>query len=147
MPLDMIEGSGGTEAPRHVWQAMRRGFALRCPSCGEGRLFGSFLKVSDRCPACGEALYHQRADDAPAYFTIVIVGHVIVGGVLSVERAFHPATWVHAAIWLPMTLLLSLWLLPRVKGALVGLQWALRMHGFSGAGDNLDPPAAPPPGH
>ena len=144
MPLDSIESSDGTKEPRHVWQAMWRGFVLRCPSCGEGRLFGSFLKVRDRCPACGEALYHQRADDAPAYFTIVVVGHVIVGGVLAVERAFHPENWVHAAIWLPLTLAMSLWLLPRVKGALVGLQWALRMHGFSGTGDNLDPPATTP---
>jgi uncharacterized protein (DUF983 family) len=144
MPLDMIENSGGADAPRQVWQAMRRGFALRCPSCGQGRLFRSFLKVGDWCPACGEALHHQRADDAPAYFTIVIVGHVIVGAVLSLERTFQPALWVHAMVWLPLTLLLTLALLPRVKGALVGLQWALRMHGFSGVGDPLDPPPASP---
>jgi uncharacterized protein (DUF983 family) len=144
MPLDTVDNSSGAEAPRHVWQAMWRGFGLRCPACGEGRLFGSFLKVSDRCPACGEALFHQRADDAPAYFTIVIVGHVIVGGVLSLERAFSPATWVHALVWLPLTLLMSLWLLPRVKGTLVGLQWALRMHGFSDVGDPFDPPPAAP---
>jgi uncharacterized protein (DUF983 family) len=142
MPLDTIDSSGDASASRHVWQAMWRGFALRCPACGEGRLFGSFLKVAQRCPACGEALHHHRADDAPAYFTIVIVGHVIVGGVLSLERAFSPATWVHALVWLPLTLMLSLSLLPRVKGALVGLQWALRMHGFGGIGDPLDPPPA-----
>ena len=82
---------------------MLRGFGLRCPKCGEGRLFGSFLKVADRCPACGEELHHQRADDAPAYFTIVVVGHIIVGGVLGLERAYAPATWVHAVIWLPLT--------------------------------------------
>jgi uncharacterized protein (DUF983 family) len=145
MPRDMLEKTEGSQAPRDVWRAMLRGFALRCPSCGKGRLFRSFLKVADQCPACGEDLHHQRADDAPAYFTIVIVGHVIVGGVLSLERAYAPATWVHALIWLPLTLLSTLWLLPRVKGALVGLQWALRMHGFSGAPDHLDPPALPRP--
>jgi uncharacterized protein (DUF983 family) len=140
MPLDTVDNTSDADAPRHVWQAMWRGFALRCPACGEGRLFGSFLKVRDRCAACGEALFHQRADDAPAYFTIVIVGHVIVGAVLSLERALSPALWVHALVWLPLTLGMSLLLLPRVKGALVGLQWALRMHGFSGAGDHHDPP-------
>jgi uncharacterized protein (DUF983 family) len=145
MALDMIETTDGSHAPRSVWRAMLRGFGLRCPNCGEGRLFRSFLKVAGRCPACGEDLHHQRADDAPAYFTIVVVGHLIVGGVLAVERAYAPASWVHAIIWLPLTLLLSLWLLPRVKGALVGLQWALRMHGFGGVPDNLDPPAVPRP--
>ena len=113
--------------------------------CGEGRLFGSFLKVADRCPACGEELHHQRADDAPAYFTIVVVGHIIVGGVLSLERAYAPATWVHAVIWLPLTLIASLLLLPRVKGTLVGLQWALRMHGFGGEPDRVEPPPRPSP--
>ncbi len=140
----MIENAEGSAAPRDVWRAMLRGFRLRCPSFGEGRLFRSFLKVADACPACGEELHHQRADDAPAYFTIVIVGHVIVGGVLALERAYSPSTLVHAVIWLPATLLCALLLLPRVKGTLVGLQWALKMHGFGGVSDHLDPPPAAP---
>lgn len=143
MALDMLGKSEGTRTPRDVWRAMLRGFGLRCPNCGKGHLFRKFLKVADECPACGEDLHHHRADDAPAYFTIVIVGHVVVGGVLWLERAYAPADWVHALIWLPVTLLMSLWLLPRVKGALVGLQWALRMHGFGGEGDRSDPPLAP----
>ena len=143
MALDMLGRSEEPAAPRHVWRAMLRGFGLRCPKCGAGRLFRSFLKVADRCAACGEELHHQRADDAPAYFTIVVVGHVIIGGVLWLERAYAPATWMHAVIWLPLTLLCSLWLLPRVKGTLVGLQWALRMHGFGGEADQIDPPPVP----
>ena len=145
LALDMVERSGEPAAPRKVWRAMRRGFGRRCPKCGAGQLFRSYLKVADRCAACGEELHHQRADDAPAYFTIVIVGHVIIGGVLWLERAHAPATWVHAIVWLPLTLLSSLWLLPRVKGTLVGLQWALRMHGFGGQPDQVDPPPAPSP--
>jgi uncharacterized protein (DUF983 family) len=140
---DMIENGDATPAPRRVLRALARGFALRCPNCGKGALFRSYLKVADACPNCGEELHHQRADDAPPYFTIVVVGHVIVGGVLALERAFHPPTWVHAAIWLPLTLACSLLLLPRIKGAIVGLQWALRMHGFGGAADHWDPPPAP----
>ena len=140
MALDMIRDSEEVRAPRDVWRAMLRGFGLRCP---EGRLFGSFLKVADQCPACGEDLHHQRADDAPAYFTIVVVGHIVVGGVLSLERAYAPAIWVHAVIWLPLTLIASLVLLPRVKGTLVGLQWALRMHGFGGEPDRVEPPPRP----
>jgi uncharacterized protein (DUF983 family) len=96
-------------------------------------MFRAFLKVADHCPACGEALHHQRADDAPAYFVMLIVGHVIVPLVLAVETAFAPSYWLHAALWLPLTLGLSLGLLQPIKGTLVGLQWALRMHGFDPA--------------
>lgn len=122
-------------APRSVFSAMSKGVAMSCPSCGKGQLFERYLKVSDTCSNCSEALHHHRADDAPPYFTIFIVGHLIVGGVLAVEQAFHPQPWVQAIVWLPLTVILSLLLLPRIKGALVGLQWALRMHGF---GDPTD---------
>jgi uncharacterized protein (DUF983 family) len=80
-------------------------------------------------------LHHHRADDAPPYFTIFIVGHIVVGGVLALEQALAPADWVQAVIWLPLTIVLSLLILPRVQGAHVGLQWALRMHGFGGLPD------------
>ena len=91
MPRDMIEPGDEPRPVRDVWQAMARGFAQRCPKCGKGALFHSYLKVADTCPACGEELHHQRADDAPPYFTIMIVGHFVVGGVLSMEKAFVAA--------------------------------------------------------
>lgn len=124
---------------------MWRGFSQHCPACGKAGLFRAYLKVRDVCPGCGQELHHHRTDDAPPYFTIVIVGHVVVGGVLALERAWAPATWIHLALWLPLTLFGSLLLLPRVKGALVGLQWALNMHGFGGP-ENADvvPPAPAP---
>jgi len=129
----MTNGFDATRPPRRFKRAMGRGFSQRCPNCGKGRLFASYLKVQDRCPMCAEALHHHRADDAPAYFTILIVGHFVIGGVLTLERSLSPPTWVHLAIWLPLTLIGSLFLLPRVKGALVALQWALYMHGFDPA--------------
>jgi uncharacterized protein (DUF983 family) len=133
-----------TDPPkRSIVQSMRRGAMSKCPACGKGRLYSSYLKVVDACPACSEELHHHRADDAPPYFTMLIVGHFIVAGVMMVEDYFHPNYWVHIAMWFPLTIGLSLWLLPRIKGALVGLQWALRMHGFAGR-DELDP-AAPTP--
>jgi len=119
-------------------QSMRRGGAGKCPACGHGKLYGRYLKIADSCPECAEELHHHRADDAPPYFTILIVGHLIVAGVMMVEDYFHPDYWVHILMWFPLTIGLSLWLLPRVKGALVGLQWALRMHGFAGP-DAFDP--------
>jgi uncharacterized protein (DUF983 family) len=124
--------AAGDGAPRSVVEAMWRGLRQCCPACGNGRLFGKYLKVVDRCAACGEEMHHHRADDAPPYFTIFIVGHITVGGILALETAYAPETWVHYVIWLPLLIVMSLWFLPRVKGALVGLQWALRMHGFGG---------------
>ncbi|HFQ15047.1 MAG TPA: DUF983 domain-containing protein [Rhodobacteraceae bacterium] len=124
--------SDGAEGPRDKYLAMRRGATHRCPSCGKGRLYGSFLKIVDRCGECSEELFHHRADDAPPYFTMLITGHLLVAGALSLEKAFSPPTWIHIGLWIPLTIIVTLALLPRIKGAMVGLQWALRMHGFSG---------------
>src|ERR1041384_6751635 len=71
--------------------ALWRGLAGRCPHCGQGRMFGAFLKVADSCDVCGEELHHQRADDFPAYLVIVLVGHLVVPLVLHVEMAYEPA--------------------------------------------------------
>jgi uncharacterized protein (DUF983 family) len=115
---------------RSAASAIGRGLRLRCPACGEGALFAGYLKVNPHCPSCGEALHHHRADDFPPYIVIVIVGHIVVPLLLSVEKAFRPDLWIHLAVFLPLTALLSLALLPPVKGAVIGLQWAMRMHGF-----------------
>jgi uncharacterized protein (DUF983 family) len=140
MPVGLGEG----RPQRNVWRAMLEGLRSRCPACGKGALFGRYLKVQEACPSCGEALHHHRADDAPPYFTILIVGHVIVGAILPVERAYAPPLWLHAALWLPLTLVMTLWLLPRIKGAIVGLQWAFLMHGFGEqpAGGGPQPPSS-----
>ena len=93
-------------------------------------MFGKFLKVADTCDHCGEELHHQRADDAPPYFTMFIVGHIVVPLVLVTEKLWAPPLPVHFVMWTAVTIALTLALLPAVKGAIVGLQWALRMHGF-----------------
>ena len=111
-------------------RAMGRGLKQRCPACGQGAMYGRFLKVRDECQTCGSELHHHRADDAPPYFTMMIVGHIIVPLVLILERTVMPSLWLQFFLWLPLTLILCLIILPRVKGALIGLQWAHRMHGF-----------------
>jgi uncharacterized protein (DUF983 family) len=131
------------QAPRDTLLSMWRGFCLKCPNCGKGHVFRAFLKVADHCDVCGEDLHHHRADDAPAYFTMVIVGHVVIGGILAWEKATAPSMWLQLAVWAPVTILLSLALLPPVKGALVGLQWAFRMHGFGGGRDAAAPDPLP----
>lgn len=89
-----------------------------------------YLKVRESCPVCGEALHHQRADDGPAYLTILVVGHVLAPLMLSVYTAFQPDPLVMATGFCVAAVAMSLWLLPRMKGAMVALQWAKRMHGF-----------------
>ena len=123
------------EAKRSLQRAVWNGLRCRCPNCGEGRLFAGYTAVVPRCAACGEDLSHQQADDAPPYIVIFLVGHIVVALALWTEKAFHPDLWVHMALWIPMTLLLSLLLLPPMKGVIVGVQWANRMHGFGGTED------------
>ena len=118
-------------APRDWRAALKTGFRMRCPACGEGHMFYRFLKVSDCCPHCGEELHRHRADDAPPYFTILVVAHVIGALMLFVEEHNDALdVRIHMVLWPVLTLLLVFWLLPRFKGALIAYQWALRMHGF-----------------
>jgi uncharacterized protein (DUF983 family) len=107
--------------------ALGRGLMGRCPNCGKADLFRGYLSVVPECTACGAPLGLARADDAPPYFTILIVGHLILGGMLALEKAVAPPVWVHAVIWLPLTAILSLALLRPIKGATVGLMLKLRM--------------------
>jgi uncharacterized protein (DUF983 family) len=115
---------------RDVWTALKRGFRGRCPRCGEGKLFRAFLKVDDHCSVCGQDFTPHRADDLPAYLVIVIVGHIMVPLALMIETNYAPPVALQLSIYLPGTLILSLLLLQPIKGAVVGIQWALRMHGF-----------------
>lgn len=118
--------------------AIWRGFLGRCPHCGEGRLFGSWLKTVHACDHCGEVLDLHRADDFPAYLVIVIVGHIVVTAFLAAEAAYELSMTAHLAMWVPLTVVLSVALLQPVKGAVVGMQWALHMHGFGGHEDTFD---------
>lgn len=111
--------------------AIWRGMKGQCPACGSRSLWRKYLKVNDTCSACGLNLDGHEADDAPPYFTIFIVGHIIVPIALIVERLYTPPLYVHAAIFSVLAVLVSLISLPIVKGGVVGLQWALRLHGFA----------------
>lgn len=110
-----------------------RGWRRKCPNCGTGPLMKSYLKVRESCPVCGESLHHHRADDGPAYLTILIVGHLMAPCIIWVFTTFRPEPMVLATIFSVGCVALSLYLLPRLKGAIVGLQWAKRMHGFGKA--------------
>ncbi|WP_436091771.1 DUF983 domain-containing protein [Devosia sp. LjRoot16] len=116
---------------RELWPAIANGVRCRCPRCGIGRLYRAYLKIADVCPHCGLELGNARADDLPAYIAITIVGHILVVGLFEFQAgAAGIPPWVYllgmcfAAIALPLVLL------PSIKGAVVGLQFANRMHGF-----------------
>jgi len=107
--------------------ALGRGLLGRCPACGQGPLFHGFLRVVTECRHCGAPLGLARADDAPPYFTILIVGHIVIPAMLIMQRMEDPPDWVLAAIFLPLTLVLAVGLLRPVKGATVGLMLRLNM--------------------
>lgn len=139
MEQQVFGGENHTGRPaRPLMNAILRGFRGRCPHCGEGKLFASFVKTVERCEHCGEEMHHHRADDLPAYLVVVIVGHIVVGAFMSIEATSTLSTWQHLAIWIPLTIGSALALLRPIKGAVVGLQWALYLHGFSGEDDLIE---------
>src|SRR6185312_12856472 len=102
---------------RDLWRAMARGALCRCPNCGKGKLFRAYLKVNDTCPECGQELFHHRADDVPAYLTIVIVGHILVFLMLDIEMNYRDVNpLLYLVMLAPLAVILPLALLPSVKG-------------------------------
>ncbi|WP_425283850.1 DUF983 domain-containing protein [Devosia chinhatensis] len=93
-------------------------------------MFRAYLKVADQCDVCGEELNHHRADDFPPYIAITIVGHIIVFLMLHMDMSYRvePITYIWTMV--PLAIVLPLAILPSIKGAIVGLQWANRMYGF-----------------
>lgn len=124
-PLDQ----DGPPAATWWWPAMLRGLSQRCPCCGKGLIYRRYLKVNEHCLQCGFELGEIRADDAPPYFTILVVGHIVIPSMLILEQLQHPPEWVHAAIWPALTVALALFLLPRLKGAVIALHWANNIRG------------------
>jgi uncharacterized protein (DUF983 family) len=90
----------------------------------------SYLKVNDTCPVCRQELFHQRADDGPAYLTILLVGHILIPILHITFVTWRPDPLILFTIFAVGGVGLSLYLLPRLKGAVIGFQWARHMHGF-----------------
>ncbi|CUH53213.1 DUF983 domain-containing protein [Shimia sp. R11_0] len=115
---------------RPMKQALLRGFRCKCPNCGEGPMLKGYLKVRDHCPVCKEEFHHHRADDGPAYLTILIVGHLLAPLLHVAFVHWRPDPWILFTVFAVGCVGLSLYLLPRMKGCVVAFQWARRMHGF-----------------
>ena len=133
---DAIFGTAGrTASERPLLRSILRGARGRCANCGEGALFSRWLRPVDTCSQCSTDYTPQRADDLPPYLTIFVVGHIVIAGFVAAERVFSLSAWQHLAIWVPLTVIMSLVLMQPFKGGTIGLQWSLRMHGF---GDEED---------
>lgn len=126
----MASSEPGTFQQRPHWPvALLRGLKRRCPNCGHGAAFAGYLKLTAVCEACDAPLGDIRADDAPPYFTIVLVGHVVVPLLLLSEQLLSPPLWLHMAVWPALTAALSLALLPVIKGGVLGVMWAVGLKG------------------
>lgn len=99
------------------------GLLCRCPRCGRGKLFDGFLSIRTKCDACGLDFGFADAGDGPAIFVILIAGFLVVGAALIVEVKYQPPFWVHAALWIPMILAVTLWPLRGLKSLLIALQY------------------------
>jgi len=126
----MADNPAAASSERKLWPAVRNGLLCRCPQCGRGKLYRKYLKIRDRCEACGLDMHHHRADDLPPYIAITIVGHILVAFLLHAEMAAPLSAWTYMMILVPAAIILPLAMLPSIKGAVVGIQWAQRMHGF-----------------
>ena len=127
------QGQSQTETPedvRDLKPAVINGLRLRCPKCGQGKLLHSYVKVNDHCSACQQPFHHQRADDGPAYLTILIVGHLMGFALHIAWVQWRPEPWVLATTMSVVAIVGALVLLPRMKGLMIAYQWAKRMHGF-----------------
>ena len=117
----VMENQPIDDAANPTWRAMKRGLKLRCPSCGKAPLYKSYLKVDPVCPHCGAANGEHRVDDAAAYFTVLIVGHVVVAPMLAFEAIWDASIATVLGIAIPAVGAVALGGLPFIKGAIVGV--------------------------
>ncbi|UWQ92534.1 DUF983 domain-containing protein [Aliisedimentitalea scapharcae] len=128
--LESLPDQTEAQTDRPLKPALLKGWRRKCPNCGSGNLLHAYLKVNDACSICEQPLHHHRADDAPAYLTILIVGHLMAPLLHVVFTTWRPEPLTLFTIFAVGCTGLSLYLLPRIKGAVIGFQWARRMHGF-----------------
>ena len=131
--MNTVENTAAPTTDRPLRQALIRGFRRKCPNCGAGPLLRGYLKVNDSCSVCRQELHHHRADDGPAYLTILIVGHLMAPLLHIVFTTWRPEPLTLFTIFSVGCVGLSLYLLPRLKGMVVAFQWARRMGGFGAA--------------
>jgi uncharacterized protein (DUF983 family) len=119
-----MENKPVADAANPTWRAMKRGLKLRCPSCGTAPLYRAYLKVQPVCPTCGAENGEHRVDDAAAYFTVLLTGHIVVAPMLAFEVLWDASMTLVLGIALPAVGAVALAALPFVKGGIIGLMSA-----------------------
>lgn len=117
---------------RDLRSAVLRGARGDCPACGQAALFRHFLKPVGHCDACGERWSGHQADDMPAYLVVLALGHILVPALVAAHLSFAMPMWAEMLIWPGMAVILAVIMIQPAKGAVIGFQWARRMHGFAG---------------
>lgn len=116
---------------RPLRPALIRGWRRLCPNCGSSPMMKGYITVRKTCPVCLEELHHHRADDGPAYITILLCGHLLAPLILLAFEVLRPDPIILSLVFILFFVALALFILPRIKGAFIALQWAKRMHGFA----------------
>ena len=120
----------------HTASPYMPGLTCRCPRCGKGKLFKGYLKLKPRCEVCALDFAFADSDDGAAVFVIIIAGFIVVGAALGVEVKYAPPLWVHAVLWGPLILIVTLALLRLLKGLTTSLQYHHRASAAQQAHDS-----------
>jgi uncharacterized protein (DUF983 family) len=115
--------------------AIVRGGGRHCPACGQTALFTGYLKVAQICSLCGAPLGLYPSDDAPPYITMLLVLHIVIPLLLVLEQTTDLPLWVYGAIVLPLATILTIMLLPSVKGGMIGVLFKLGAEKTADDGD------------
>lgn len=116
-----------SKQPIDFWLVVIRGIIGRCPHCGEGKLFSRYLKQVDNCAVCTENLGNIRADDGPAWLTIMVVGHILAPLLLVVIPDSSVPDWLLLAGFTSFAFILAILVLPRAKGIFIGILWRMSL--------------------
>ncbi len=114
-----------SKKPLDFWLVVIRGIIGRCPHCGEGKLFSRYLKQVEHCSMCDENLGNIRADDGPAWLTIMLVGHIVAPLLLTIIPNTTWPDWLSMMVWTSFAFVLALLVLPRAKGIFIGILWRI----------------------
>jgi len=119
----------GQHARHRLGAVIWRALLGRCPNCGQGKLFASYLKQIDRCAVCGEQYGHIHSDDAAPWLTILVVGHIAVPIVFAAVKYTSWPNWVSMTVWPVLALALTLVVLPRAKAVILSMIWVTQAPG------------------
>lgn len=116
---------------KKFWPVIIKGLLERCPSCGKGKLYYRYLKQVEHCDICNENLGVIRADDGPAWLTILIVGHLLAPFIIAFSFNTIWPNWLSISVWSVLAVVLAMMILPRAKGLFIGILWKLKNKGYN----------------